>query len=256
MANGAADLREADASSGKSSSSNGISKSGNPGLGNLPVRIVVADERRLYRECVKLLIETIDPDLDVVETDNADQISTLLEQNPGRGLVLYNLVQYDQTDIDFVGALGKSLGEAPLIVMCGSDDSNVMRRVLENGAKAFLPSSSPGPLLVAVIHLVFAGGVYVPPAMVVGGASDADGAVGRNGTDERRHQVIAENFQMLTPRQRHVLVLLSQGLSNRNIADSLEMCENTVKAHVKQIMRKLEAHNRTQAALMADRLVA
>jgi len=53
-----------------------------------------------------------------------------------------------------------------------------------------------------------------------------------------------------------VLALLSQGYMNRDIARSLGMCENTVKAHVKQVMRKLNASNRTRAALMADRLVA
>jgi DNA-binding NarL/FixJ family response regulator len=90
----------------------------------------------------------------------------------------------------------------------------------------------------------------------MGFAADAAGPENRVGTNARREQVIAENFPILTPRQRHVLALLSQGLTNRDIALSLDMCENTVKAHVKQVMRKLNADNRTQAALMADRLIA
>ncbi|MEN8198117.1 MAG: response regulator transcription factor, partial [Pseudomonadota bacterium] len=118
------------------------------------------------------------------------------------------------------------------------------------------PSSMPGPLMVAILHLVIAGGVYAPPAMVMGLSANTDKAAGQGGTNERREQVIAENFPTLTPRQRHVLALLSQGLTNRDIASSLDMCENTVKAHVKQVMRKLSADNRTQAALMADRLIA
>jgi DNA-binding NarL/FixJ family response regulator len=140
--------------------------------------------------------------------------------------------------------------------MCDVDDSALMRGALERGAKAFLPSSTPGPLLVAILHLVIAGGVYAPPVMVMGLSANADEAAGRAGTNDRREQLIAENFPALTPRQRHVLALLSQGLTNRDIAGSLDMCENTVKAHVKQVMRKLNAENRTQAALMADRLLA
>jgi DNA-binding NarL/FixJ family response regulator len=216
----------------------------------------VADDRRLCRECVKLLIETIDPRLDVVESGSVDQIGPLLEQNPGRSVVLYNLVMTDKEGVDFVGVLGKSLGDIPLVVMCDADDNELMRGVLERGAKAFLPSTTPGPLLVAILHLVIAGGIYAPATMVTGLAASADRPENRAGTNARREEVIAENFPALTPRQRHVLALLSQGLTNRDIAVSLDMCENTVKAHVKQVMRKLNADNRTQAALMADRLTA
>jgi len=256
MANGVAGLREADASARDRSNRNGISQSGNQADGNRPVRIILADDRRLCRECVKLLIESIDPRLEVVESDSVDQIGALLEQDPGHRVVLYNLVLSDKEGIDFVGILGKSLGDIPLIVMCDTDDGEIMREALERGAKAFLPSTTPGPLLVAILHLVIAGGIYAPPAMVMKISSRATSAADRARADQRRERVIAENFLMLTPRQRHVLALLSQGLSNRDIAGSLDMCENTVKAHVKQVMRKLCAQNRTQAALMADRLVA
>jgi DNA-binding NarL/FixJ family response regulator len=216
----------------------------------------VADDRRLCRECLKLLIETIDPRLDVVEAVDVDQIGPLLEQGTGRSVVLYNLVMADREGVDFVRTLAESIGDFPLVVMCDAEDNTLMRGVLERGAKAFLPSSTPGPLLVAILHLIIAGGVYAPPAMVMGLSANTDKAAGRDRADERREQLIAENFPTLTPRQSHVLALLSQGLTNRDIAGSLNMCENTVKAHVKQVMRKLSADNRTQAALMADRLIA
>lgn len=240
---------------------------GTPGINSLskltsrtdddrPVRIIVADDRRLCRECIKLLIETIDPRLDVVEAVDVDRIVPQLAKDAGRSVVLYNLVMVDSEGIDFVRTLAESIGDFPLVVMCDADDNALMRGVLERGAKAFLPSSTPGPLLVAILHLVIAGGVYAPPAMIMGLSAKADEATGRAGPATTREQVIAENFPVLTPRQRHVLALLSQGMTNRDIASSLDMCENTVKAHVKQIMRKLSADNRTQAALMADRLVA
>jgi len=256
MANGVAGLRKATASEDETLNGNINSKSEFQAYRNRSARIIVADDRRLCRECVKLLIESMDPDLDVVESESVEQIGALLGQHPGHIVVLYNLVLSDKEGIDFVGALRKSLGDVPLIVMCDADDDKIMRGVLERGAKAFLPSTTPGPLLVAILRLVLAGGIYVPPNLVVGNSTIATGAQDRIGSDARRERVIAENFQMLTPRQRHVLALLSQGKSNRDIAGSLSMCENTVKAHVKQIMRKLSAENRTQVALMADRLIA
>lgn len=223
---------------------------------DLPIRIIVADDRRLCRECLRLLIETIDPRLDVVEAHNVDQIGQLLDQNAGRAVVLYNLVITDDEGVAFVDTLRKSIGDMPLVVMCDIADGDLVRGVMERGAKAFLPSTTPGPLLVAILHLVIAGGIYTPPETPRGSPSDVGGAGNRAETGTWRESAIAKNFPMLTPRQRHVLALLSQGLSNRDIAESLSMCENTVKAHVKQIMRKLNADNRTQAALMADRLIS
>jgi DNA-binding NarL/FixJ family response regulator len=256
MADGFVGMREADASAAKTSNNNTHSKTENQVYGNRPVRIIVVDNRRLYREGVRLLIERIDPGLDVVDADSVDRIGLLMEQTPGPGVVLYNLVASENGGMGYVGILSQSLGDMPLIVMCDTNDGEIMRGVLEHGAKAFLPSTTSGPLLVAILHLVIAGGIYAPPDMVVRVSSTANGAHDRIGTDARREQVIEEHFQMLTPRQRHVLALLSQGLSNRDIAGSLDMCENTVKAHVKQIMHRLRAQNRTQAALMADRMIA
>lgn len=226
-----------------------------------PIRIVVADDRRLCRECVRLLIESIDPYLEVAEVDNADEIGARLDGYSGRRIVLYNLVITDGEGVEFVSSLAKSIGDVPLLVMCDVDDPELMRGCLESGAKAFLPSTTPGPLLVSILHLVTAGGVYVPPELAldanigVRSVGNANRGRTRTGRDARREATIADHFPMLTRRQRDVLALLSLGMSNRDIADSLEMCENTVKAHVKQVMRKLQADNRTQAALMADRLV-
>ncbi|MDH5558551.1 MAG: response regulator transcription factor, partial [Alphaproteobacteria bacterium] len=99
------------------------------------------------------------------------------------------------------------------------------------------------------------GGTYAPPTLVLDIPSAGRRTKKTAEAKAGREEVIAEHFPSLTPRQRHVLGMLSQGMSNRDIAATLNMCENTVKAHVKQVMRKLQADNRTQAALMADRLV-
>lgn len=220
-----------------------------------PVRIILVSDQRLCRECLRLLIESIDPDLEVVEADCADNIRPVVGMGSKPDIVLYNLVIMDRQGVDFVGELGKSIGDVPLVVMCDKDDPDLMLGCLEKGAKAFLPSTVPGPVLVSALHLVIAGGLYAPPQVLLNFlAAEARVGTGRKG-DLRREAAIAENFPMLTPRQQDVLVLLSQGQSNREIAEALEMCENTVKAHVKQVMRKLKADNRTRAALMADRLV-
>lgn len=225
-----------------------------------PIRVIIADDRRLCRECVRLLIVSIDPDLEVVEVEHAERIGENLKSDPGQCVVLYNLVFTDAEGIEFVGSLAKSIDDVPLVIMCDTSDHDLMKGCLERGAKAFLPSTTPGPMLVAILRLVLASGVYAPPELVLaadfGRSPQSASGRRRTGNSARREAAIAEHFPMLTRRQRDVLALISLGMSNREIADSLDMCENTVKAHVKQVMRKLRAENRTQAALMADRLVA
>lgn len=256
MADGVARISGAGEAVSERPDRNRAKNSLNQAVGDRPVRIIVADDRRLCRECVKLLIETIDPRLEVVEASSVDQIGPLLEQEEGRSVVLYNLAIADREGVEFIETLGKSIGDVPLVVMCDAGDSEVMRGALERGAKAFLPSSTPGPLMIAILHLIIAGGTYIPPDLVTGTLTREQAAGNRARAKERREEIIAEYFPALTPRQRHVLALLSQGLTNRDIAAALDMCENTVKAHVKQVMRKLNVDNRTQAALMADRLTA
>ncbi len=223
---------------------------------NRPVRVIVTDNRRLCRECLRLLIETFDPNFEVAEANDPAEISAMLAEDPGFSVVLYNLVVRGEEGVEFVRGLRKSVPDIPLIVLCDFDDPEVMRGVMACGAKAFLPSTTPSPVMVAVLRLVIAGGTYAPAGMVLDMSQGSSATAANKRERGDREALIAAHFPQLTPRQRTVLALLSQGYMNRDIATALGMCENTVKAHVKQVMRKLNASNRTRAALMADRLVA
>lgn len=220
-----------------------------------PVRIIVTDNRRLCRECLRLLIETFDPKLTVVEAHDPKEVLSLLKSSDMQSVVMYNLVIPGEEGLDFVGKLHESVPDIPLIVLCDFDDPTIVTGALERGAKAFLPSTTPSPVMVAVLHLVIAGGVYAPPNLLLPGIHSPR-AAGRQTSGTLRATLLADLFPELTPRQSAVLSQLSEGKTNRAIAESLNMCENTVKAHVKHVMRKLDVGNRTAAALMADRQVS
>src|SRR5207302_8024447 len=98
------------------------------------------------------------------------------------------------------------------------------------------------------LDLVMAGGVYVPSSLI-------EPTQGR-ATTENSTRAAREPWSELTRRQRDVLGLISHGKSNRLIADALSMSESTVKAHVKQIIKRLRVANRTQAALLANGVFA
>lgn len=224
-------------------------------LDGMPVRLVVTDDRRLWRESLRLLIEASEPSIEVIEAVDSKDVLSLLGSDDRHSIVLYSLSGSAGDGLGQVQSLWECLPELPIMVVCDLDDPVLARNAISRGAKAFLPATTPGPIMVAVLNLVIAGGHYVPPCLFV----DRPGRQ-RQGSDSKsalalREAAIGESFPQLTRRQGGVLSLVSLGYSNRAIAEALQMRENTVKAHVKQIMRRLGVENRTQAALLADRLV-
>ncbi len=220
-----------------------------------PARIVVVDERRLCREGLRLLIQSLDSELHVFEAKNATGIEKIGGNGDMSIVAVYTLIDRTGNPLDGLRRLTEAYPDIQAVVLCDNADSNLAQAVMAAGAKAFLPSTTPSEILVAVLRLVVAGGLYVPPPVlfdgIVAGTRQGRATVSR----EAREEAIRNAFHQLTARQRSVLALLSEGCTNRTVAEELDMRENTVKAHVKQIMHKLRVDNRTQAALMADRLV-
>jgi DNA-binding NarL/FixJ family response regulator len=141
--------------------------------------------------------------------------------------------------------LREHLPEVPVTLLADRDDPASILAALCAGVRGYLPTSIDPGVARKALALVLAGGAYAPPALLFG--------TGMTGGEEpvRRPDDAApcERLNQLTPRQREVLALLGQGRPNKVIAQHLAMCESTVKVHVRQIMRKLGATNRTEVAL-------
>ena len=115
-----------------------------------------------------------------------------------------------------------------------------MRHVLDHGARAFIPKTTEDGLFLSILRMVLQGGTYAPPALAGLGAGDVSAAAGLS----------SGGLDALTPRQRDVLEMLAQGLSNREVGERLGLNINTVKGHVTAILKVLGVENRTQAVLM------
>jgi DNA-binding NarL/FixJ family response regulator len=109
------------------------------------------------------------------------------------------------------------------------------------GACGFISKTSSSRVMLSALRLIMAGGVYLPPAMMVHGTPD-----------DSRPTIGSTSF--LTPRQREVLELLGQGRSNKEIARALNLTEGTVKLHVTAILKALNVSNRTKAVVVAAQL--
>src|SRR5262249_42965259 len=127
----------------------------------------------------------------------------------------------------------------PVVVVSANDDPAVIRRCMEFGASGFIPKTLGVEPMRAAIARVLTGGVWTPPDVDL--ESGADAATAR----------LVQRLAKLTPQQVRVLMMLSEGLLNKQIAYELGVSEATVKAHVSAILQKLGVDSRTQAVISA-----
>jgi DNA-binding NarL/FixJ family response regulator len=139
------------------------------------------------------------------------------------------------------------LPEASSVVLSDRDDVDEVNRVLTHGARGYIPTSVDCEVAVAALRLIGAGGTFVPADALRATSAKPDDQP--EGGRQRRSDGLD-----LTPRELSVIDLLREGKPNKLIARELDIEENTVKVHVRNILRKLNAANRTHAAFVANRL--
>lgn len=205
--------------------------------------LAVIDSSRLRRECLHLALMQHNPHWQVSEFSTAEEMLRGSRMVEGVDLVIIGAATAEHVDLTQLELLREKLPDAPIVVVAENGNPHRARQVLSAGARGFLPTSLSLKVLIGALDLVLAGGVYVPSSLL-------DTTVQRpSGWDGEGRPI--EPWSELTRRQRDVLGLISQGKSNKLIADALSMSESTVKAHVKQIIKRLRVSNRTQAALIA-----
>ena len=206
-------------------------------------RIIVADDHPLFRTALKESVSQIFQSVQFIDTDSFDSLRLAAEANSDADMVLL--------DLDMPGAHGLSAlvflsGQhpgLPVVVVSASSDPATMRRAVDYGASGFIPKSTSTSQIRAAIEAVFGGDVWLP-------AEALDDSVRRDADDID----FAARVASLTPQQFRVLMMLTEGLLNKQIAGELDVSEATVKAHVSAIFRKLGVRSRTQAAVAARRL--
>jgi DNA-binding NarL/FixJ family response regulator len=205
--------------------------------------LAIIDHSRLRRECLHLALAQHNPAWRVGEFNSADELLRWAGLGESVDLILIGAATAEHVDLAQLEILRERLPDAPVVVVAENGNPHRARQVLSAGARGFLPTSLSLKVLIGALDLVLAGGVYVPSSLL-----DATPQRPADRTGEGRP---IEPWSELTRRQRDVLGLISQGKSNKLIADALSMSESTVKAHVKQIIKRLRVSNRTQAALIA-----
>jgi DNA-binding NarL/FixJ family response regulator len=177
--------------------------------------------------------------VEVLQAGNCMYGFTLADQHKDLDLVLLDYHLPDMTGLAALDIFGRQHPELPVLVLSGSVNSQMMHQVLKAGAAGFVTKSSLSDELLEAVRSVLRGDIYVkaPPEL--------------SGTHAL--PIATETRPQLTRRQELVLHQLLDGRSNKEISQSLNVSEETVKTHVAAILRHFEVQNRTQAVVAAAR---
>jgi len=205
------------------------------------MKLLIVDDHAILREGLAAMLRQAGPDTEVLQAGDGAEGLRMADAHLDLDAVFLDLQMPGVDGMAAVPEFGRRRPELPVIVLSSSEDPQDVRRALALGALGYVPKSAPPQTLLSALQLVLSGNIYVPPLML-NAATPGTRSSGANGAADRAS---------LTERQREVLRLLSDGLSNKEIGRALGLSDKTVKAHVTAIFRTLDVVNRTQAASAA-----
>lgn len=203
--------------------------------------LAIIDARNLERECFVRSLEQCHPRLEIHGYRTFDELKTETDLHPRLMAIIVNigglLVSQPEVaqDIEAMVAVAKPNS---VIVLAESEDLREMIAAIDCGARGYIPASVGVDVIIEAARLTSAGGIFLPTASIL------------SLRDAIRPRSVMSSCagEQLTTRQTAVANALRRGKANKVIAFELNMSESTVKVHIRNIMRKLNATNRTEAA--------
>ena len=205
---------------------------------------LIADDHPLFRGALREAVAGVFAAAAVTEAGTIEEVGEVLERGGEVDLILLDLSMPGVRGFSGLMYLRAQYPSLPIVVISANDDPAVIRRCMEFGASGFIPKTLGVEALRAAIGRVLQGEVWTPPDVDLTRPSDAEATA------------LVARLSTLTPQQVRVLMMLSGGLLNKQIAYELGVSEATVKAHVSAILQKLGVESRTQAVIAAGKIEA
>ena len=216
------------------------------------MKVLVVDDHVLIREALRGVLKDLKDDATIIEASNGRQAMQLVEEHSDLGLILLDLNLPDRSGFDVLAELRERHPAISTVVLSALNDRDTVTRALDLGALGFIPKSSTREVMLSALRLVFSGGIYIPPDILVRREpAPPQSPSAASGTQPR---AMSPRDLGLTDRQVDVLALMMQGKSNKAICRALDLAEPTVKNHVTAILKALKVSNRTEAVIAVGAL--
>ena len=206
--------------------------------------LLIADDHPLFRGALREAVGGLFERAEIAEAGTFEEVTAFLERGGDVDLVLLDLRMPGVRGFSGLMYLRAQYPSLPIIVVSANDDPAVIRRCMEFGASGFIPKTLGIDVLRQAIARVLQGEIWTPPDVDLAAGADAESGA------------MIARLVTLTPQQVRVLMMLSGGLLNKQIAFELGVSEATVKAHVSAILQKLNVESRTQAVIAAGKIEA
>ncbi|NJM33714.1 MAG: response regulator transcription factor [Rhodomicrobium sp.] len=204
---------------------------------------VVIEPRQFIRDCLVQALRSVYGQ-DVLALSSIDEWLDICERSSASVLLLSG---FDQVSGEGLAHTIKRLSQArkriPAVILSDAEDFSEVMNALNSGVRGYIPTNLPLDVAVEAMRLVKAGGVFVPAGCLRAGEETSKPPKTRNPLSD-----------LFTSRQTAVVEALRQGKANKTIAYELNLQESTVKVHIRNIMKKLKAKNRTEVAYIVNNL--
>lgn len=216
------------------------------------MKIILADDHALFRDALAHYIERAEMGTTIYLAQDIHGVVEHLDAHDDIDLILLDLRMPGMNGVQGIEKLRLSRPDIPIVLLSGVAEESDIRAAMDVGANGFFPKTMSGKAMLQGIHKVLEGETFLP----VDHNTDTfmPSYYGDMPPPSNDLRPVPEEFAQLTPREKQVLDFLMQGVSNKEIAQSLDLQVVTVKLHVRGICRKLGAKNRTQAALLAQQM--
>jgi NarL family two-component system response regulator LiaR len=202
------------------------------------IRVLIVDDHVVVRRGIQMFLDT-DPSIQIVGEAESGQDAVRKAKALQPDVILMDLVMPDGAGIEAIAEIKRSIPNAKIIVLTTFGDESRAKAAMEAGADGYLLKDADGEALLQAIQAVRRGDMPIHPHVALHLVKNYAERRGTGG------------IKYLTEREKEVLQLVAQGLSNKAIARALHLSPGTVKVHVSNILSKLEVSSRTEACVLA-----
>ncbi|MGE0850409.1 MAG: response regulator [Hyphomicrobiaceae bacterium] len=205
-------------------------------------RFIIVDDHPLFRGALRQALGGAFAGAEILEAGSLDELANTLATAQELDLILLDLAMPGVHGVSGLIYLRAQHPEVPVVIVSASDDAATIRQCLDCGASGFIPKSQPVEAIREAIRRIIGGEVWLPPDVDLSSEPAGESAE------------LVSRLSTLTPQQVRVLMMLGEGLLNKQIAFKLGVSEATIKAHVSAILQKLGVDSRTQAVIAINRI--